>query len=179
MWSIIVHGGAGPIDDKQSEPHQAGCRRAAEAGARILAQGGSAIDAAVAAVHVLEDDPVFNAGIGATLDEEGMVLCDAALMRGSDLAYGAIGAVSGVRHPIDLARAILEDGKHCLLVGPGAITFARKKGIELCDPRALETDASRARWWKRPERRSAQLPGPGKRSTAPRIAARCEARSEA
>ncbi len=147
MWSIIVHGGAGAIDASLSEVHQAGCRRAAEAGRAILAAGGAALDAVAAAVRALEDDPVFNAGIGGALDAEGLVMTDAAVMRGSDLGYGAIGAVTGIRHPIDLARAVMEDGKHALLVGPGALAFARKKGVERCDPRALETDPSRAKWW--------------------------------
>lgn len=147
MWSIIVHGGAGAIDAALSEVHQAGCRRAAEAGRAILAAGGSAVDAVVAAVRVLEDDPVFNAGVGGALDADGVVMTDAAIMRGSDLGYGAVGAVTGIRRPIELARAVMEDGKHALLVGPGALAFARARGIERCDPRALETDPSRAKWW--------------------------------
>lgn len=147
MWSLIVHGGAGPIDDRQSEPHQAGCRRAIEAGARVLEGGGSALDAAQVAVRVLEDDEVFNAGVGGAVDETGLVMTDAAIFRGDDLGYGACGAVAGVRNPIDLARAILEDGKHCLLVGPGALEFARRKGLRRVDPRAMEVDPSRARWW--------------------------------
>jgi beta-aspartyl-peptidase (threonine type) len=76
-----------------------------------------------------------------------VVMTDASVMRGSDLALGAVGAVTGIRHPIDLARAVLEDGKHALLVGPGALAFARARGIERCDPRALETDRSKAKWW--------------------------------
>jgi len=147
VWSLIVHGGAGPIDDRQSEAHQAGCRRAAEAGARVLEAGGSAVDAAQIAVRVLEDDEVFNAGVGGAVDESGLVMTDAAIFRGDDLGYGACGAVAGIRNPVDLARAILDDGKHCLLVGPGALDFARKKGVRLVDPRALEVDPSKARWW--------------------------------
>lgn len=147
MWSLIVHGGAGPIDDRQSEPHQAGCRRAIDAGARVLEGGCSALDAAQAAVRVLEDDEVFNAGVGGAVDETGLVMTDAAIFRGDDLGYGACGSVAGVRNPIDLARAILEDGKHCLLVGPGALEFARKKGLRRVDPRVMEVDPSRARWW--------------------------------
>ncbi|MCC7382147.1 MAG: isoaspartyl peptidase/L-asparaginase [Deltaproteobacteria bacterium] len=147
MASIIVHGGAGAIDEAQSAPHRLGCQRAAEAGARVLAAGGLALDAVIAAVRVLEDNPVFNAGTGGALDEDGLVLLDAAVMRGADLAYGAVGAVAGVQHPIDLARAVLDDGRHSILVGPGAIRFARKKGIALVDPRRLATDPSRAKWW--------------------------------
>ena len=114
---------------------------------KILEGGGSALDAVCATVRALEDDPVFNAGFGATVDEHGLVSCDAAVFTGHDLGYGAVGAVSGVRHPIDLARAIMDDGRHALLVGPGAVHFARRNGIELVDPKRMEADPSRARWW--------------------------------
>jgi beta-aspartyl-peptidase (threonine type) len=113
----------------------------------VLEAGGSAVDAAQIAVRVLEDDEVFNAGVGGAVDESGLVMTDAAIFRGDDLGYGACGAVAGIRNPVDLARAILDDGKHCLLVGPGALDFARKKGVRLVDPRALEVDPSKARWW--------------------------------
>src|SRR5262245_57114045 len=109
-WSVIVHGGAGQIDDRRAGAHIDGCTRALMAAQRVLEQDGAAIDAACAAVRVLEDDPEFNAGTGSALDENGVVTNDAAIMRGDDLAYGAIGAVAGVKNPIDLARAILEDG---------------------------------------------------------------------
>lgn len=147
MWSIIVHGGAGAIDASVAATHVTGCQQAVGAGAAILDAGGSALDAACAAVRVLEDDPVFNAGVGSTLDASGQITTDAALFRGADLAYGAIGAAAGIRHPIDLARAILEDGTHSLLVGRGAVEFARAHGVALCDPKVLETERSRARWW--------------------------------
>ncbi|MBI4818540.1 MAG: isoaspartyl peptidase/L-asparaginase [Deltaproteobacteria bacterium] len=146
-FSIIVHGGAGTIDDSQEPRHRSGCERATHAGQRVLLDGGTALDAVVAAIHVLEDDPVFNAGRGSTVDAEGMVTCDAALMRGEDLAFGAAGAVAGVANPIDLARAILEDGKYSFLVGPGAIRFARAHGVRLIDPSQLEADPSRSKWW--------------------------------
>jgi beta-aspartyl-peptidase (threonine type) len=130
VWSIIVHGGAGAIPGPLEAQHRAGCARAAEAGA------------AQAAVRILEDDPAFNAGIGATLDARGLPLTDAAVMRGDDLAYGAFGQALGVRNPIDLARAILDDGRHCLLVGPNAVEFARDAGIQLCDPAQHLTPAT-------------------------------------
>ena len=147
MYSLIVHGGAGAIDPRVSTAHQQGCREAVVAGEAILAEGGSALDAACAAVRVLEDNPVFNAGIGGTLDENGHITHDASVMRSDDLAYGAVAAVGGVRNPIDLAHAVLEDGTHSILSGPGAVAFARRVGIELCDPHRHETDPSRSRWW--------------------------------
>lgn len=147
MWSIICHGGAGSISSDVETAHREGCEGALRAGVEILERGGAALDAVCETVRRLEDNPVFNAGIGATVDENGMVSCDAAVCNGRDLGYGAVGAVSGVRHPIDLARAVMEDGRHALLVGPGAIQFARQRGIELVDPKRMETDPSRARWW--------------------------------
>ncbi|MCK6551175.1 isoaspartyl peptidase/L-asparaginase [Myxococcota bacterium] len=149
MWSIIVHGGAGAIRDGLSEKHQAGCRRAAEAGADVLAHGGSSLDAACAAVRVLEDDPTYNAGIGGALDERGVVALDAAVMRGSDLAYGAVGAVTGVLRAVDLARAVLVDGRHSLVVGRGALELARRFGIPTIDPELLVTEHARSEWTKR------------------------------
>jgi beta-aspartyl-peptidase (threonine type) len=147
MWSLVVHGGAGAIDPAASAAHRAGCARAAEAGAAILAAGGAALDAVVAAVQVLEDDPTFNAGIGGAVDADGLVHHDAAVMRGADLAYGAVGAVLGVRSPVALARRVLEDGRHALLVGPGAVRFARAAGVDLVDPRRMVAEPSRAAYW--------------------------------
>lgn len=149
MWSIIVHGGAGAIDASLEETHRAGCLAAVEVARPILESGSSALDACCEAVRVLEDDPAFNAGVGSTLDATGAPATDAAVMRGSDLGYGAVACVVGVRHPIDLARAVLEDGRHCLLAGPPAVDFARKKGIALCDPAVMITERTRAVWEKR------------------------------
>ncbi len=145
-WSIIVHGGAGNIPDAHEEAHKRGCKRAAQEGASVLERGGSALDACCAAVRVLEDDPVYNACIGGALDAHGAVACDAAVMTGEDLGYGAIGAVVGVRHPIDLARSVMEDGRHCLLVGPSALHFARERSVALCDPALHITERTQAEW---------------------------------
>lgn len=149
MWSIIVHGGAGAIRDDAAVRHQEGCRRAVLAGVELLRAGGGSLDAACAAVRVLEDDPTYNSSHGGALDERGLVSVDAAVMRGSDLAYGAIGAVVGVARAIDLARAVLEDGRHSLLVGRDALSFARRAGVPIVDPRSLETEHARAEWVRR------------------------------
>lgn len=152
MWSICVHGGAGKIPDDLETTHRAGCGRAAEAGAAVLEDGGGAIEAVCAAVRILEADPLYNAGRGAALDARGLPALDAALMRGSDLAYGAVGAVLGIEHPVDAARAVLEDGRHCLLVGPSALDFARGRGLSVVSPEAHITDGARAAWRRRRER---------------------------
>jgi beta-aspartyl-peptidase (threonine type) len=150
--AIIVHGGAGHFDVARHAAARAGCARAVEVGLGALATG-TAVDAVLAAVRVLEDDPVFNAGIGSVLNRDGDVECDASLMRGADLALGAIAAVRGARQPIDLARAVLDDGEHVLLCGDGVWTFARERGFEPCDPHILITDAARRRLAQEARRR--------------------------
>ena len=149
MWSICVHGGAGKIPDSLETAHRAGCGRAVEAGAAVLEDGGGALEAVCAAVRVLEADPLYNAGRGAALDARGQPALDAAVMRGSDLAYGAVGAVLGVEHPVDAARAVLEDGRHCLLVGSSAVDFARRRGLSIVSPDAHLTPGAEAAWRKR------------------------------
>jgi L-asparaginase / beta-aspartyl-peptidase len=128
---IVVHGGAG--DRAPHGPGAAaarrGCQRAARAGFAILRAGGSALDAVEAAVRSLEDDPSFNAGRGSCLTRAGTIEMDAAIMAGDGLRIGAVAAVNRVRHPIALARAVLDDGEHALLVGAGARAFARARGI--------------------------------------------------
>lgn len=145
--AIIVHGGAGDIDAAHTERRprcQAGCERAAQAGWAALAAGGMALDAVVAAVAVLEDDPEFNAGYGAALNRSGEVEVDAAVMDGA-LRVGAVGAVPWLRHPVHVARRVLEEGRHALLVGPGALAFAAEHGIHPEAPDALVTERARQR----------------------------------
>jgi beta-aspartyl-peptidase (threonine type) len=96
-------------------------------------------------VRVLEDDPTFNAGTGAALTRAGTVELDAALMDGATLRIGAVGAVEAAGAPIDLARAVLEDGEHALLVGPAVWEFAREKGFQPVDPATLITERARKR----------------------------------
>ena len=129
--AIVVHGGAGglPRDEERLERMRSGAAAAVEAGHAVLAAGGSALDAVEAAVVVLEDDPEFNAGRGAALTEYGRVELDASMMDGTNRAAGAVAAVRGVRNPVRAARAVLEEGRHVLLVGPPAIEFAATAGL--------------------------------------------------
>jgi isoaspartyl peptidase/L-asparaginase-like protein (Ntn-hydrolase superfamily) len=129
--AIVVHGGAGglPRDAERLERMRSGAAAAVEAGHAVLAAGGSALDAVEAAVVVLEDDPEFNAGRGAALTEYGRVELDASMMDGSTRAAGAVAAVRGVRNPIRAARAVLDEGRHVLLVGPPATEFAATAGL--------------------------------------------------
>jgi beta-aspartyl-peptidase (threonine type) len=131
--SIIVHGGAGGVEDARRERCITGCETAAQAGWKVLEAGGSAVDAVEAAVRVLEDDGEFNAGYGGSLNRLGIVEVDACIMDGS-LRAGAVGAVPWMRHPVTLARHLLEAGEHVLLVGGGALLYAREHGLPAGDP---------------------------------------------
>ncbi len=145
MTAIVVHGGAGDSSPDRHDRLRAGVRAAAAAGDAILAAGGSALDAVVAAVRVLEDDPEYNAGTGAALTRDGTVETDAAVMDGHDQRVGAVGAVPDLGRAIALARAVLDAGEHVLLAGPAAWRFAAEVGIEPAAPGALVTDRARAR----------------------------------
>ncbi len=147
-FAIIVHGGAGEVMPESLEARKSGCRVAAEAGALILTRGGHAVDAAEAAVAVLEDNPLFNAGTGSTLNREGRVETDAAIMDGNSLKAGAVAAVSGIRNPIHLARKVMDASRHILLAGEGAYRFGTLHGIETCDPQELVVPAQRNYWQK-------------------------------
>lgn len=147
-FSIIVHGGAGEVPLDSLDARKQGCHIAAEAGAHILKRGGQALDAVQAAVEVLENNPLFNAGTGSTLNHEGRVETDAAIMDGAILKAGAVAAVSGIRNPIRLARAVMEHSPHILLAGEGAYRFAQQHGIETCDPSELVVPAQRSHWEK-------------------------------
>lgn len=147
-FAIIVHSGAGEIDPAGIPARLAGCRAAAEAGYAVLKGNGRALDAVQAAVVELENNPLFNAGRGSTLNRDGRVETDAAVMDGATLRAGAVAAVSGVRNPVRLARAVMEASPHVLLMGEGAQRFALQHGIELCDPQDLVVPAQREHWEK-------------------------------
>jgi beta-aspartyl-peptidase (threonine type) len=140
---VVVHGGASEWYDGTT-PGRAACRRAAQAGWTTMAAGGTALDAVVAAVRVVEDDPVCNAGTGAVLTSRGTLELDACVMDGTSRASGAVAVLPPFRHPVDIARAVLEDGRYHLLVGDGAAAFARARGFKPCDPELMITADRRA-----------------------------------
>lgn len=144
--ALIVHGGAWDIPDEAVEACNSGCRSALHAGWSILSRGGSALDAVEAAILVLEDAPVFDAGFGSHLNLDGRVECDAIVMNGTTLRSGAVAALGRIRNPIRLARAVLEHCPHMMLVGEGAERFARDRGFALADPEELISDAEREAW---------------------------------
>lgn len=148
MAAILVHGGAGDIPPERIPEHVEGCRRAARAGHAVLAGGGRALDAVEAAVRALEDDPLFNAGHGACLNEDGGIELDACIMEGTTLRAGAVGALPPFRAPIAIARRILEEGTHVLYVGEGAARWATAHGFTRVTTAELTTPAAQARWEK-------------------------------
>lgn len=144
--AIIVHGGAGRIRAAELSQRLDGCKDAALAGWKIIQQGGSALDAAEAAVVALEDNPLFNAGTGSTLNSLGQVEMDAAVMEGATLRAGAVAAVQGIKNPVKLARRVMEDGRHLLFAGEGALLFAGQIGFPECSPESLIVARERKRW---------------------------------
>ncbi len=138
--ALIVHGGASADPTDAPGELERGIADALDAGWRVLADGGRALDAVEAAVRSLEDHPRFNAGRGSVLTTAGTVEMDASIMEGDTLRTGAVAAVSGIRNPISLARRILEDGRHSLFAGPGALERARALGVHPCDPADLVTE---------------------------------------
>jgi beta-aspartyl-peptidase (threonine type) len=144
--AVVVHGGAGTRIEDDPAPYFDGTRRAAEAGLRVLLQGGSPLDAAQAAALVLEDDPLFNAGTGATLTSAGEAELDASCMDGTTLRAGAVACVKTIKNPILAARRVCDDTPHVLICGPGAEAFARECGIPEIANALLITPRQRARW---------------------------------
>lgn len=144
--AIVVHGGAGPWSTEGDRLPTAvdACRAAAVAGQAVLIEGGSALDAVEAAVHVLEDCPVLDAGIGSYLNREGQVQMDALIMDGRDLDFGAVAAVGRMLHPISLARKVMEDSPHALLAGTGAEAFADDISFPRCENEDLIPKAASA-----------------------------------
>src|SRR5581483_454181 len=145
-WAVLVHGGAGIVPEDRRTAHAEGCKRAAEAGAEILRNGGSALDAAQEAARVLEDDPKYNAGTGACLNEDGQIELDASIMDGTTLRAGAIGALPPFKNPILIARRVLEHGRHVLYVAEGAARFAKANGFQPSTLEAMLTDSAKKHW---------------------------------
>lgn len=143
--ALVIHGGAGTISKEMMTPekdraYRKGLDEALEAGWQVLAQSGSALDAAQAAVIALENYPLFNAGKGAVFSHEGLNELDSSIMCGQRIEAGAVAAVQGVRNPIQLARAVLEHSEHVMLCGRGAEDFADVQQIERAAAEYFHTD---------------------------------------
>ena len=138
---IAVHGGAGVMRrDKPGAAHQAALKQALEAGYELLGKGSSSLDAVCAAVLVLEDSPLFNAGRGSCFNADGEIEMDASVMDGERLRAGAVAAVRRIRNPVLAARMVMENTRHVLLAGEGAERLAQKHGLQLEPPEYFHTE---------------------------------------
>lgn len=138
VWSLAVHGGCGQLTPATLPGPEAECRAgiaaALAAGKAVLRDGGSAVDAVVAAVSVLEDHPLFNAGRGAVFTADGRTELDAAVMDGATRKAGAVAGVTRTKNPVQLARAVMQHSPHVLLARDGANIFALEQGLEQVEP---------------------------------------------
>lgn len=169
-WSLVVHGGAGAVertqmDDEMEAQYRASMAVALERGAAVLDAGGSSLDAVEAVIAGLEDDPLFNAGRGAVFGADGQNHLDAAIMDGRNRAAGAVADVTRTRHPIRLARAIMEHSPHVLLVGEGAEVFGQTQGLERVDRAFFFTERRWQQLVRDLQRRN--LPVPERPAVAP------------
>jgi beta-aspartyl-peptidase (threonine type) len=146
MAAIIVHGGARAIPDSLKDKSVKGCEAAAQVGYETLLKGESSLKAVEMALINLEDNPVFNSGRGSCLTSKKQVEMDAIIVNGANLKFGAVASVKNIRHPISLARMVLENTDHVMLVGQGANDFAADMGVKEEDPSYLVTDLAREQW---------------------------------
>jgi beta-aspartyl-peptidase (threonine type) len=144
--SLIVHGGAWDIPDEAIDACKSGCLRALRAGWAVLSNGGHALDVIEAAVMVLEDDPVFDAGYGSHLNLDGHVECDAIVMDAATLRAGSVAGLRRIKNPIRAARVVLEKCPHMMLISEGAERFAESHDIPLCHPTELVSPAEHEAW---------------------------------
>ena len=143
--AIVIHGGAGTITradmtgEKEAEI-RAKLQESVQAGYRALMAGESSTRAVIAAINVMEDSPLFNAGNGSVFNAAGNHEMDASIMEGAGLNAGAVASVSQIKNPIDLASRVMTDSEHVMLMGDGAEEFARQKGFKMMDPASFYTD---------------------------------------
>lgn len=147
-YTLVIHGGAGTITRAQMTPdreaaYTAALGEALQAGQQILAAGGTSLDAVVAAIRVMEDQPLFNAGKGSVLTAEGAVELDASIMDGATRQAGAVAGVTRIKNPILAARAVMDRSRHVMLQGGGADVFAEAQGLELVPNGYFHTERRR------------------------------------
>lgn len=146
-WSLVIHGGAGHFNSEsysveQEADYERNLQAALEAGKAILSSGGASADAVQAAIVVLEDCPLFNAGKGAVFTAEGINEMDASFMDGTSLNCGAVTGIQRVKNPIKAARGVMDESEHVFFSGKGATSFAENLGLELVDSSYFKTEKS-------------------------------------
>ncbi|MEQ8177102.1 MAG: isoaspartyl peptidase/L-asparaginase, partial [Amphiplicatus sp.] len=143
--TIVIHGGAGALEkgrytEEQEAEYKAKLTEALDAGYAVLEAGGSALDAVEAAIIIMEDSPLFNAGKGAVFTREGKNELDASIMDGATLNAGAVAGVTQVKNPIRLARKVMENSVHVMFAREGAEMFAKEQGVDLVPERYFFTE---------------------------------------
>lgn len=138
-WAIVIHGGAGVMTREKMTPemdkeYRAALTEAMNTGKRILAEGGTALEAVEKTINVMEDNPLFNAGKGAVFTHDGKNELDAAIMDGSNMAAGSVAGVTDIKNPITAARYVMTKSEHVMLTGAGASQFAKEQGLEIVPP---------------------------------------------
>ena len=160
-FGLVVHGGAGVIERKSMSAeleaeYRAKLSEAREAGYAILDRGGSAVDAVIATIIVLEDSPLFNAGKGAVFNADGACELDASVMDGRTLSAGAVAALHRIKNPITLARVVMEKSEHVMLIGDGAEKFAKQNGFEFVPNEYFQTEFRRQQLEQAKQREAAR-----------------------
>lgn len=144
-YVMVIHGGAGTIlkssmTEEKEKAYRAALTKALQQGYSVIQTGKPSLDAVEAAIHVLEDSPLFNAGKGAVFTHDGRNEMDASIMNGETLEAGAVAGVTTIRNPISAARAVMEKSEHVMMVGQGAEKFAKEAGLTLVDPSYFRTE---------------------------------------
>lgn len=165
-FGFVIHGGAGTIERSRMTPEREKAYRdklteALLAGFKVLKDGGASLDAVVAAIRLMEDSPLFNAGKGAVFTNAGTNELDSSIMDGKTLKAGAVAGLKRIKNPILLARLVMEQSPHVMMVGEGAEAFAVQKGVELVDPKYFYTEE---RWQQLQKQKEAEQAPPPKRS---------------
>lgn len=145
-YSLMIHGGAGMNHDM--EKYSPSLIAILETGRKMIANGSSSLDVVEKCVSMLEDNPLYNAGCGSVLNNKGEVEMDASIMNGQNLAAGAVAAIKGIKNPVRLARMILDNGRHVMLIADGAMEFACKNGVVAMPEKYFLTEERRLQWEK-------------------------------
>jgi beta-aspartyl-peptidase (threonine type) len=170
-YVLVIHGGAGNITPERITPEKQGLyeqklKEALAAGEKILASGGTAMDAVIAAVQLLEECPLFNAGKGAVFNADGKNELDASVMDGKTLKAGAVAGVMTIKSPVAAARRVMDSSAHVMMAGRGAEEFARVQGLEIVDPAYFYTEES----WKEYLKVKAKIENEGRKGTVGAVA---------
>jgi beta-aspartyl-peptidase (threonine type) len=150
-WVLVIHGGAGgpargTMKPEKEKQYTDSLNKALQIGSAILSSGGSSLDAVEAVIQFMEDCPLFNAGKGAVLTEEGKAELDASIMDGKTGKAGAVAGVTTIKNPIIAARTVMDKSPHVLLIGKGAEAFAKAQGLQIVDPSYFITNERLDAW---------------------------------